>query len=70
MVLADAKRHGFLGYQLEARLALGGIEIHSGHFASGRKHLEILETEANTKGYGLMAREAAAAMVRPTVSRE
>jgi hypothetical protein len=38
--LADAKSHGFTGYQLDARLALGEIKVKSGIVAEGRKELE------------------------------
>jgi serine/threonine protein kinase/tetratricopeptide (TPR) repeat protein len=59
-VLAQAKKHGFVGYQLEARLALGEIEMKSGHIAAGRARLTALENDARAKGFLLIARKAAA----------
>lgn len=60
--LAEATKLGFVGYQLEARLALGEIEMKSGSLAAGRARLEALEKEVTAKGFGLIARKAAAAM--------
>jgi hypothetical protein len=60
--LADGKKFSFLEYELEARLALGEIEIKSGKSASGRARLEALEKDARAKGFGLIAREAAEAL--------
>ncbi len=51
---------GSYGRQLEARLALGEIEMKSGKTAAGRARLEALEAEARTKGYKLIARKATA----------
>jgi tetratricopeptide (TPR) repeat protein len=59
--LAEATKYGFLGYQLEARLALGEIEIKSGQAAAGRARLEALGKDANAKGFLLIARKAAQA---------
>jgi len=59
--LAQAMKSGFAGYQLEARLALGEIEMKSGNPSAGRDRLEALEKEAKAKGFGLIARKAAAA---------
>ncbi len=58
--LAGAARYGYAGYELEARLALGEVEMKSGR-AAGRARLEELEKEAKARGYGLIARKAAAA---------
>lgn len=60
-VLAEATRTGHLGLQFEARLALGEIEMQSGKTAAGRARLKALEKEAAAKGFGLIARKAAAA---------
>jgi len=48
-------------HQLDARLALGEIEMKSGQTASGRVHLQALEREAHAKGFELIARKSAAA---------
>jgi hypothetical protein len=47
-----------LGDALEARLALGEIEMKNGNAAEGRERLEELEKEAKGKGFGRIAREA------------
>jgi serine/threonine protein kinase/tetratricopeptide (TPR) repeat protein len=57
--VAEATRYRYLGYQFEARLALGQIEMKSGDAAAGRARLSALETEAKAKGFGLIARKAA-----------
>ena len=59
-VIAQAGQAGLLGPQLEARLALGEIEIVRGRAAKGRARLEALQQEAQALGYGLIARKAAA----------
>lgn len=60
-LLSEAQKAGFYGLQLDARLALGEIEVQSGEVAVGRMRLEALEGEASTRGYGLIARKAKAA---------
>jgi len=57
--LSDAKNHGYLGHQLDARLALAEMKIKSGKTAEGRKELTVLEHEARAKGFMLVARKAA-----------
>lgn len=59
-VIAQAGQAGLLGPQLEARLALGEIEIVRGRATEGRARLEALQQEAQALGYGLIARKAAA----------
>lgn len=59
--LAEAIRFGFVSQQFEARLNLGEIEMKSGQIAAGRARLEALGKEAWTKGFLLIARNAAAA---------
>ena len=59
--LAEARRYGYLGYQLEARLGLGEMEIKSGRTATGRSQLGALEKDANANGFLLIARKAAKA---------
>ena len=59
-VLAEATKLGLVDYQFESRLALGEIEMKSGKPAAGRARLETLQKEAKAKGFGLIARKAAA----------
>ena len=60
-ILRDAKRYGYGGYQLEATLELGELELESGSRAA-RDHLAALEREAKTKGFGLIGHKAASAL--------
>jgi len=60
-ILGEATKYGFIGYQLEARLALGEIETKSGESAAGRVRLDALERDAKARHYNLIARRAAAA---------
>jgi hypothetical protein len=57
--LADCERHGTVNQQFQARLALGEIRIESGARATGRAQLASLEKDAQAKGFGLIARQAA-----------
>ncbi len=59
--LAEAKKYGSVGNQLEARLALGEIEMKSGESAAGRVHLKALEKDAAAMHFALIASKAAAA---------
>jgi serine/threonine protein kinase/tetratricopeptide (TPR) repeat protein len=56
--LAEAIRYGLVNRQLEARLALGEIEVKSGNAVDGRSLLHALERDAKTKGFLLIARKA------------
>jgi hypothetical protein len=58
--LAEAAAYGYVGYQLEARLALAEVEMIAGTPAA-RAHLEALEKDARSTGFGLIARKAASA---------
>jgi hypothetical protein len=60
-LLVAARKDGFAGVQLEARLARGEIRIRSGHTGEGRADLAALAKDATTKGYGLVARKASEA---------
>ncbi len=62
IVLAEATKCGFAGYQFEARLSLGEMELKSGHAAAGRARLQALEKDATAKGCLLIARKAVAAL--------
>ena len=59
-ILKDARDHGFAGVEFETRLALAELEKKSGHEAASRTELSSLETSARSKGFGLVARKAAA----------
>jgi tetratricopeptide (TPR) repeat protein len=59
--LSEATRLGYIVYAFEARLALGEIEIKTGHADAGRQRLAALEKDANTAGFALVARKAAIA---------
>jgi tetratricopeptide (TPR) repeat protein/tRNA A-37 threonylcarbamoyl transferase component Bud32 len=52
---------GFLAVELEADLTLGEVEIASGQTAQGRARLESVERQARSKGFLLLANQAAAA---------
>jgi tetratricopeptide (TPR) repeat protein/TolB-like protein len=60
-VLAAAARSGLMQWQLEARLAIGELEMKSGKVTAGRARLTGLEKEATAKSYLLIARKAKAA---------
>ncbi len=59
-VLSEARVHGFAGLEFEARLALAELDKQSGHDTAARAGLAALESSARSKGFGLMARKAAA----------
>src|SRR5206468_2638014 len=60
--VADAKKEGLTGLLLEARLALGQVEIVYGDRASGRSRLVDVQQEATAKGFLLIARRASASL--------
>ncbi len=60
-IVAKARELGYQGIELHARLALAEIEMKSGRPATGRTHLDAIETDAKAKGYNLVARKAAIA---------
>jgi hypothetical protein len=53
--LAKARRYGFANYELEARLALGQIELESGNPAAAHRELEALAADARARGFNLIA---------------
>ena len=53
-------RHGFVGIELETRLALAELEEKSGQAAAAQRRRLSLERIARTKGFGLIAKKAAA----------
>jgi hypothetical protein len=58
-VLVEATRSGLEAVGLEARLALGEVEIAAGRATEGRARLQDLEAAARAKGFGLVAQKAA-----------
>ena len=62
--VAAARRQGFMGYQLEARLALGEIEARKGNDAAARALLKPLERDARASGFQVVAQNAARALVK------
>jgi eukaryotic-like serine/threonine-protein kinase len=60
-IIEESKRIGFRDLQFRARLALGETHMRSRNQASGRAELALLERDARTKGFLLVARKAAAA---------
>ncbi|MGC2181910.1 MAG: tetratricopeptide repeat protein, partial [Terriglobales bacterium] len=60
-ILDEARKQGFVGVEFEARLVLAEWEKKSGHDSAARTELAALESSARSKGFGLVARKAAAA---------
>jgi len=58
--LAKATRSGYVGSQLESRLALEEIDLKSGKSAASRARLEQLQKDAKEKGFDLIALKAGA----------
>jgi tetratricopeptide (TPR) repeat protein/TolB-like protein len=56
--IEEAKRYGFLGYELEGRLILAELEQKSGNPEAGI-HLKSLQNDAASHGFGLIERRAA-----------
>jgi hypothetical protein len=63
--LKDASRHGFVGYELEARLALGQMEMKSNRVEAGRTRLLALEKDARQLGFIGIANSAALVAKKP-----
>ena len=59
-LISEARKAGYVGEELDARLAVAEIEMKSGATASARSHLIALEKDARAKGFGLVAQKAAA----------
>ena len=59
-ILKDAREHGFVGVEFEARLVLAEWEKKTGHDSAARIELAALESSARSKRFGLAARKAAA----------
>ena len=67
-VLTEAARKHYVSVQFEASLALGEVELESGHAGEGRARLQALELNACAQGFRRIAREAAEAMRQPARS--
>jgi DNA-binding winged helix-turn-helix (wHTH) protein/tetratricopeptide (TPR) repeat protein len=60
-IITKSRDLGYVGIELDARLALAEIEMKSGQTTAGRAHLAAVEADAKAKGYNLIARKAAIA---------
>jgi ATP/maltotriose-dependent transcriptional regulator MalT len=60
-IIAKSRELGYLGIELDARLATAEIEMKAGQMTGGRAHLAAIEADAKIKGYNLLARKAATA---------
>jgi len=60
-LITKSREFGYMGIELDARLALAEIEMKSGQTTPGRAHLTAIEADAKAKGYNLIARKAATA---------
>lgn len=67
--LLEATKLGYVGYQFEARLVLAKAELAAGQASASRAHLAALEKDAKAKGYGLIARKAAAGQALSRANR-
>jgi tetratricopeptide (TPR) repeat protein/tRNA A-37 threonylcarbamoyl transferase component Bud32 len=59
--IATAKRSGYLGYQLEAQLALGKVLLKSDKHNAGLAQLTEVRNAAQANGFGLIAKKASQA---------
>lgn len=57
-----ARRFGYVGLELEARLRLAELELQCGRAGAGRKHLESLRQDARAKGFRFIAQRASDAL--------
>jgi len=60
-IITKSRELGYMGIELDARLALAEMEMKAEHTTAGRAHLTVIEADAKAKGYLLMARKAAIA---------
>lgn len=68
--LAEARKHGYVGIEFDASLALAKLELKSGQVATARTQLTALEKSARSKGFGLIASKAAATRAEKTGSAQ
>jgi tetratricopeptide (TPR) repeat protein/class 3 adenylate cyclase len=57
-IARDAEKAGMPGFGIEARLAIGEIEIEGGRKAPGRAELDVVQKEAQARGFSLIAQKA------------
>jgi hypothetical protein len=57
--IADAREAHLVDRELELRLTLAEVELHSGKAAAGRARLATVRKDAGAKGFGLLERKAA-----------
>jgi DNA-binding winged helix-turn-helix (wHTH) protein/tetratricopeptide (TPR) repeat protein/TolB-like protein len=60
-IITKSRELGYMGIELDARLAFAEIEMKTGQVTAGRTHLARIEADARAKGYNLVARKAAVA---------
>jgi eukaryotic-like serine/threonine-protein kinase len=60
-IITKSRELGYMGIELDARLALAEIEMKTGQVTAGRAHLTAIEADAKAKGYNLIARKATTA---------
>jgi eukaryotic-like serine/threonine-protein kinase len=60
-IITKSRELGYMGIELDARLALAEIEMKTGQTTAGRAHLSAIEADAKAKGYNLIARKATTA---------
>jgi DNA-binding winged helix-turn-helix (wHTH) protein/TolB-like protein len=58
-IIAKSRELGYMGIELDARLAFAEIEMKAGQITDGHAHLAAIEADAKAKGYDLVARKAA-----------
>jgi hypothetical protein len=58
-IARDAKRAGMPGFELQARLAIGEIELADGNASIARKELDDVQREAGARGFKLIEQRAA-----------
>ena len=60
-ISSECKKIGYVGLELEARLAMGEIEMRTNVTTMAQNDLIQLEHDASARGFGLIARQAATA---------
>jgi hypothetical protein len=63
LVITQAHKLGYKGTELEARLALGELEIKTGRAEVGRQQMAAVEKEATAAGFALIAHKAEAGRI-------
>jgi tetratricopeptide (TPR) repeat protein len=61
VIITKSRELGYMGIELDARLALSEIEMKTGQITAGRARLTAIEADAKAKGYNLIARKATTA---------